>query len=69
MKFHILRNFFSIFGFQNFWTSIQYPLSIIDLFNQYPNQLRCKKFVKIEGSGDFGGYEECEDFSYSSHSY
>ena len=37
-----LANFFSTFGFGFFQASIEYPVSVIDLFNQYPSNMRSK---------------------------
>ena len=43
---HILTNFIVFFDFDFFQASIEHPLSIINLFNQYPSNMRSKKVFK-----------------------
>ena len=43
---HILTNFIVFFDFDFFQASIEHPLSIINLSNQYPSNMRSKKVFK-----------------------
>ena len=58
---------FSIFGFRFFRKSFHHLLSIMDLFKPYQSHMMSQKILKLQRSGDLGGYEECKDSSHSSY--
>ena len=58
-----IANIFSTFRFWFLRALTQHPLSIMNLFKQFFSHMSSQKILKLQGSGDSGGYKEYENSS------